>query len=400
MKSSGTVLKAFLISPNREMADQFTRTLADSNTFRVISDMQEYPSDQALGLGLRELQPDVILLDVLTNGERASGLLGFIATYRPQVFSVALYMKPDGEAIVRLLRAGATEFLSAPFDVASQREAGARITRLRYSSGALSSSVPKVLAFASTKPGSGASTVAAQVAFALKRLTGKRVLLADFDLMGGTIGFYLKVQQAYSLLDAVALEEGRLSAAAWTNFVTAVEGVDVLASPHEPHLSAVESARLASVMELLRTLYDFIVIDLPTIFDRVSLLALNQADCALLVTTSELPSLHLTRKALQMLQPLGFEQERLHIVVNRLNKKDGLDGSDFKKMFNSGPYATLPNDYFSLHRVVTRGEPLSGGNELSRAMEKLARKLAGPNANEKRAPRPLLLGAAPAVTRN
>ena len=48
--------------------------------------------------------------------------------------------------------------------------------------------------FTSTKPGSGASTLATQTAFALGRLTGPAMLLVDLDLTGGTIGFYLKLE--------------------------------------------------------------------------------------------------------------------------------------------------------------------------------------------------------------
>ena len=45
----------------------------------------------------------------------------------------------------------------------------------------------KVVVFSSAKPGSGASTLAMQTAYALRRASGKRVLLADFDLMAGSL---------------------------------------------------------------------------------------------------------------------------------------------------------------------------------------------------------------------
>jgi len=85
-----------------------------------------------------------------------------------------------------------------------------------------------------------------------------------------------------------------------------------------------------------------------------------------------------------MLQQLGFDRETLRVIVNRLNRKDGLDGNDLGKMFNAGVHTTLPNDYFSLHRVVTRGEPLSGDGELVRALEGLAGKIAGLTTPEKK----------------
>jgi hypothetical protein len=35
-------------------------------------------------------------------------------------------------------------------------------------------------------------------------------------------------------------------------------------------------------------------------------------------------------------------------------------------------HASLPNDYFSLHRVVTLGQPLGPEGELGKAIERLA----------------------------
>lgn len=383
MSPKDTTLTALLISPNRELAERLTRTLPSAKTFQVIADLRTYPTEQALDLRLRQMAPQVVLVDVMTDINEACGILQYLGSYRPCVHSVGLHLTQDGDSIVRVLRAGATEFLFAPFDEASQREVCGRIVRLSQPEEPLERNSATVCAFACTKPGSGASTISAQVAFAIRRLTGKRVLLADFDLTGGTIGFYLKAQNPYSLLDALELQ-GQLDPVALDSMITTVEGVDVLASPDEPYLDPIDATRLESVLDVMRTLYDFVILDLPTVFDRSSLLSLAQADSGFLVTTAELPSLHLTRKALQMLQQLGFDKERLRVIVNRLNRKDGLDGNDLGKMFNAGVHTTLPNDYFSLHRVVTRGEPLSGDSELVRALEGLAGKIAGLATPEKK----------------
>lgn len=46
-------------------------------------------------------------------------------------------------------------------------------------------------------------------------------------------------------------------------------------------------------------------------------------------------------------------------------------------MFGASVSAVLPNDDFSLHRVVTRGEPLTQEAELGRAIEIFSARLAG-----------------------
>jgi pilus assembly protein CpaE len=386
-------LRALLISPNRGLANAFLQTLPGSGVFQIVADLQIYPTEQTLDLRLRQMAPRVVLVDIMTDLDFACRVLQFVASLRPLVHSVGLHFDQHGESIVRVLRAGATEFLFAPFDALSQREVGDRIARLSQPEESASDHAANCCAFACTKSGSGASTIAAQAAFAIRRQTGKRVLLADFDLTGGTIGFYLKVQTPFSLLDALEFPN-QLDPASLGTMTTTVEGVDILASPEEPHLSPIDPARLEVVLDVMRSAYDFVILDLPTVFDRSSLLALAQADSGFLITTAELPSLHLTRKALQMMQQLGFDEQRLRVIVNRLNRQDGLSGDDLGKMFNSAVHSTLPNDYFSLHRVVTRGEPLSGEGALVRALEALARKIVGLSPPEVKK-NPVLAGVNP-----
>jgi pilus assembly protein CpaE len=376
MSTRDNELTALLIAPNRDLAGQFMRTLADTRAFQILSDLKTYLPEQALDLRLRQWKPDVVLIDLASDLDRAAETIRYLSSYRPVVTVIGLHLHQDSEAIVRSLRMGATEFLSAPFPAAEQRDALARILRLRQPEQTTEQEYASVVAFSSTKPGSGASTLATQTAFALQRTTGKRVLLTDFDLMGGTIGFYLKIQHQLSLADAL-YGEARIDANLWSSMAVHVDGVDVIASPDEPATSPVDQVRLHDILEYSRRLYDFVILDLPAIFHRTSLMCISEADRSFLVTTSELPSLHLTRKAIGMLSNLGFDKNRYQVVVNRLNRKDGLGGSDLEKMFNCPVHATLPNDYFALHRVVTLGEPLAGDGELGKAIESLAGKLSG-----------------------
>ena len=153
--------------------------------------------------------------------------------------------------------------------------------------------------------------------------------------------------------------------------------IEVLPSPEMPYSEPVDPGRLHDVLQYARMLYDWVIVDLPSIFNRVSLLALSQSDRAFLVSTSELASLHLARRAIKLLNHLGFDSTRFQMIINRLDKRDGLSGSDLSKLFGGPIDISLPNDYFSLHRVVTLGEALEGDTELGKAVEELASKLCG-----------------------
>src|SRR4029077_13700907 len=122
-----------------------------------------------------------------------------------------------------------------------------------------------IVGFASSKPGSGASTIATQTAFSLQRLTGKRILLADFDLTGGTIGFYLKLSHNYSLVDALQHSE-HMDLGLWNSLSVNYGGVDLLPPPAVPYAEAIDGARLRVLIEHARNLYDWVILDLPSIF--------------------------------------------------------------------------------------------------------------------------------------
>jgi pilus assembly protein CpaE len=376
MTGKGAVLTALSIVPNRELAGQFSLAVEHTRAFQIVAELKQYPSPQTLEMRLRQTKPDVILLDLATDLDVACELIRSVLALNHPTHVVGLHVRNDSDAILRSLRMGATEFLYAPFDAQIQTEAITRLRRLLQPSPAEDVQPGSLIVFSSVKPGSGASTLAAQTAFALRRTTSQRVLLADFDLMGGIIGFYLKLTNTKSLLDALQFAD-HPSDTPWPSLVATSDGVDILPAPETPHTGAIDAARLHAVLEHARMNYDWIVIDLPVIFQRLSLMTISESDHAFLVSTSELPSLHLARKAVNLLDQLGFPKDRFQIMVNRINRRDEIGGSDIEKLFNCSVNSRIPNDYFSLHRAVTLGQPVDGHCELGKAIEGLAGRLSG-----------------------
>lgn len=370
----GTEITAMLIAPNRELSQQLLDTLPQSRAFQILADLKAYPPLQTLEMRMRQLRPHVILLDLATDLAAAVELIRQTVALTPPVHVVGLHVANDPQAILQSLRAGAVEFLHAPFEIATQRDAAARLERLIVPDAAPSKEPGRVIAVSSSKPGSGASTVAAQLAFALQRIGGKRVLLADCDLTGGTVGFYLKLTHEYSLTDAIE-QAGLLDEARWNSLVARRAGVDILPAPPMPCAEDPDPARLKILEEQARAVFDWVVLDLPAFFSQTSLMAIADCDRAYIVSTAELPSLHLTRKAMGLISQLGFPKDRFHVLVNRCDRNEEMSNADMEKLFGCPVHARLPNDYFTLHRAVTLGQPLGGDCELGRAIESLARSL-------------------------
>ena len=369
-RSAQGELTALAICPNRELSQAFAATLPQTRAFHILGELKAYPPPSALDIRLRQLRPDVVLVDLATDLGAATQVIEYIASLRPPVFVIGLHAINDSEAILQSLRAGATEFLYYPFDIDVQREAIGRILRLRQPTTKVDAHRGKLVAFTSSKPGSGSSTLASQVAHSLRKNNNTRVLLADFDQWSGTVGFYFKVSHWSSLPDALRLIGER--DADWASMVVSADGIDVLPAPDAPKGEKVDANRLHDLLEYVRALYDYVLIDLPVVFDPLSLMTLSNADEAFLVTTAEMPALHLTRRAVQFLMAeAGIGQERFRVVVNRMDR-DSIAGEELAKIFGAPVFKTLPNDYLSLHKAMTVGQPLGGKSALGRLIEEIA----------------------------
>src|SRR5260370_37823313 len=151
-----------------------------------------------------------------------------------------------------------------------QKQALGRIDRLRKPPKHAENERGRLVVFSSAKPGSGASTLACQTAFALSKLSGKRVLLADFDLCNGSVAFFFKISPFYSILDALRQIEEK-GESDWSSLGASTEGVDVLAAPDLPAEAAGDEDKLHEVLESVAQAYDRSGNDLPAVCVKLSL---------------------------------------------------------------------------------------------------------------------------------
>ena len=120
---NGPEITALLIAPDRDLASQFLETIPQTRAFQILADLKTYPPHQTLEIRARQLKPDVVLLDVGSDPATAVDLVRYIASLNPAIHVVGLHPRNDSQAILQCLRAGAVEFLNAPFDLSTQRDA-------------------------------------------------------------------------------------------------------------------------------------------------------------------------------------------------------------------------------------------------------------------------------------
>lgn len=376
-----SALKAVLLSPNRELAAQFEAATPDGQAFNVIASIKEYLSAQELEARLRQERPDVVLLDLGTDSEKAVGLIRDLSNLRPPVYVVGLHTANDAALIIRSLRAGATEFLCAPFDAESLTTVTTRILRLRESEDRAAPERGQLFVFGGSKAGQGATTLAYNTAAQLSRGGKNKVLLVDLDLTGGTVSFALRVTHHYSVLDAIRHSE-KLDKALWSALVANRDGVDLLLAPERPEPITVEAHRIAEVLEFARHQYEFVIVDLPSLYDRLAQATLGDADHLYLVSNPELPSLHLTRKSIAFLEQMGMGREQFSLLVNRMSRRQELTAQDIEKVFNFPIRFVFPEDRTATHRALTAGKPVVSNTDLGRGVQSFVKSIAGSEKEE------------------
>ncbi len=376
---NGFDLQSLLIAPDRVLADQFLATLSSLRAFQIVADLKAYPAEQSLDVRLRQFDPDVVLLDVATDPAAAGSIIRRILASRPGTQIVALHSRNDKDAIVSTLRQGASEFLCTPFDLRAQQEAVSRIRRLRRPQTEPQDREPgRLICLASAKPGSGSTTIAVEIALALEQQTGGRVLLVDGDSSGGTLAGQLTGDSSPSF-DSILRGEADAN---WHRRTVKIGPVEVLPSPREPKLDTADPLRFAEAMEPAKRIYDWIVLDLPVIYERLSLISLPASDTFFLVSTPDLGSLHLARRALGLLESLGFVRTSARILINRMPKRDPLGAADLQRVFSMPVHTILPAEDSGLDgrwNQLADGAPLGTTSEFGKAIQSLAARLRTPN---------------------
>jgi pilus assembly protein CpaE len=370
-------LAAVAILPNRSLAQEFLGALSEGQAFRIASEWTSYPPVFKLEAQLRQARPEVVLIEVSADLAQSARLIEAISALGMSIPVVALHTTNEPAALLECLRAGAAEFLCAPFTPESQRQAAARVRSLLPAEPRDHIKRGRLVAFASAKPGSGASTPAAHTAFALHAATGQRILLVDFALWSGTIRLLFKLPGVPSLteaLEAVDANRPYANPQTWAALVQRKGGVDLLPSPSVPSAGNADPSKLRKILDCARPVYDWVIVDLPTVFERLSLLMLPESEHGFLVTTPELPSLHLTRKAVSLLAQVGLSSDHFKVIVNRAGRADEVNLDAMAKIFKAPIHAAFPNDYLSLHKALSAGQPL-GPCMLERALGEFAKAL-------------------------
>jgi pilus assembly protein CpaE len=286
---------------------------------------------------------------------------------------IAVHAQADAALLRETMRAGVRDFLTEPFERHAIMEALTTVKTLIERRPPSLETTSQIFAFLPSKAGVGTSTIALNVSAALARRPDTHVLLADFDLNSGMMRFMLKLQNEFSVIDAVE-HAMRVDEHLWPQLVTSLDALDVLhAGRVNPNLR-VEGAQIRALIEFARRNYQALCFDLSGNLERYSLEIMQDCKRVLLVCTPEVPSLHLAREKIAFLRNFDLDS-RVSIVLNRCQKKAVFSKQQVEEILGMPVLSMFPNDYLRVNRAVTEGSCIEKDSELGKAFEHFATEL-------------------------
>jgi Flp pilus assembly CpaE family ATPase len=359
MNFAGTAAEPFsiaLIGPDAEKRNAVAGALAQWPG----ADVRQFPSyPPALDdvAELVKLSFDVIVIDAEGDPDYAVQMIENLSS-RDSAIVMAFAWSAKQELAERFKRAGAREYLEAPFEFsipsALERAADARYAK----SNPARSWEAKLLVFSGAKGGSGTTTVACSYAIAVAQESRQRTLLIDLGLPLGDAALNLGLSSDYSTEDALKdperLDPSLLEALA----VKHESGLEVLAAPSKVPEVTPSAASIDKLMKMARKVYTNVIVDVGSRVDLMDTTLFKEAYRIYLVSQAGISDLRNAERL--MSRYFTADGQKLEIVINRFEPGAARMTEEQMSSALGRPVRwRVPSDHDAIHNLQSAHAPMS-----------------------------------------
>ena len=368
-------ITVFIVDDIQETIESIKQLISLHEDLTVAGEARS--AEEALAL-LPTMSVDVVLMDINMGGIDGIRAAEMLREKYPELVVILMSVQQEPEYFRRAMLAGAHNYLVKPFSshelVTTVRETLIRQRRLQSPA---ATPEGKVVVVFSTKGGAGKTTLAVNLAVALKqRAAQTQVVLIDGVLAFGDVALFVNLQPKLTLYDAA--KAGLKEPASWDEgfLLAGPAGVKILPAPVRPEQAeAVATEVLVAAVRFAKTNAAYVVVDLDSSFNERSLAILDMADTVLVVATPDLPSVKNVRLALDTLERIGISKGKTKVVLNRVASAGSLDVATVMNTINHDMIASLPSDGKTAMHALNKGVPFildEPTADISNAVRRLA----------------------------
>ena len=216
------------------------------------------------------------------------------------------------------------------------------------------------------KGGTGKTITSSNLSVALA-LEGKSVVLVDLDLQFGDVGLALGLEPSRTIYD-LAVSGGTLDADKIEGFLSQhPSGARALLAPLRPdQAAAIGTPFLREVFGILRSRFDFVLVDTPPAFTAEVIAAVDVSTHLCVVGMLDALSLKDTKIGLETLEQMGYDPNAVTFVLNRADSDVGIAASDVQELLGRAPDLMVGSDR-AIPRALTSGQPIVVAEPRSKA---------------------------------
>lgn len=390
--SSSPKIRVLIVDDIAETRDNVKKLLYFENDVEIAGTASN--GREGVEMALR-LQPEIVLMDI--NMPEMDGIAASeaISAKAPNIQVVMMSVQGEADYLRRSMLAGAREFLIKPFSSEELVNSIHRVYQFASTRRALLPQTPqtpdtglppapppkggKVIAVYGAKGGCGASTLAVNLAVALREETKERVALIDAAFEFGDIGVLLNLPNTRTIADLagakVEIDQDLLDGTMSSH----PSAIKVLLAPPSPELAElIKPEHLKKIMDLLWNSYDYIVVDLWKSFRESTIYFLDIADTILLASTTDIPSIKNAKLFFELTEKLAYPGSKTMFVLNKEDGRSGINPKDIEASIKHAVGGVIPKDERTTLIAINRGMPFVLAQKniaISQAISALARKL-------------------------
>ncbi len=309
--------------------------------------------------------PDLILTDVMMpvmdgfevcRRIRQDKVLGNV----PIIMLTAL---TDVEQKIKGFEAGADDYLSKPFEMPEllmRMDALLRRSKMVRTAANVENVNGKVIGVYSLRGGAGVSTIATNLAAALPQLWNKDTVLVDLNLIAGQTALFLNMPLKHTWADIADVPLGEIDIELIESIMMEKEShLSVLAAPGMPEVSErITGDKVNHILNLLRSRYDYVILDLPHDFSDSTLTGLEASDEILLVMTPELAGVRAAMIALHTFKQLDFQPEGIRLIANWTFSEHGISIEKVENALHHKVELIIPHAEKEMMTALNFGTPV------------------------------------------
>ncbi len=305
-------------------------------------------------------------------------------TPRPALFGLLKERSPG--LMKRVIRAGADELLFLPLDLGDLTRALLKISENHIRAGRHDGG-GSVISLVSIVGGVGVSSIAVNLALALRYKLDKRVALLDLDLQTGALAVLLNLEPEFTIMPLCRLEKKLDSIQLEAALTKHSSGAYLLAAPKRiEEGELVSEATVGAAIDSLRDMFDFVIVDCGHHFDEKSVAACERSNNLMYVLNQSVTSVRSAWRFIDLFERLSLAVEP-HFALNRFQPAHGITQKQLENTLGLPMYVNIPRDDKSLELGEISGKDLwqvAAAGPLVKSFEAIACRIANVEAVEER----------------